>query len=228
MKILIACEFSGIVRDAFAARGFDAWSCDLLPTERPGRHIQGDVLKVLGEGWDAIIAFPPCTHLAASGAPSWKEKQADGRQKRSIEFVLKIWDADCRHIGIENPTGILNTVWRKPDQIIHPFYFGDPFMKRTCLWLKNLPPLYWAKNDTLFEEKTTVEPAFHFTSNSYRGGKRKDGTRKVSDLPVYRPWDTGKERSESFRGIANAMAIQWGDYLKNEIKLSKKSALQPG
>lgn len=201
MKVLIACEFSGIVRDAFAARGHDAWSCDLLPTEMPGNHIQGDVLGILNDGWDLMVAHPPCTHLASSGAPSWQMKQSDGRQVAAINFVLALYEAPMQHIAIENPTGILSTVWMKPAQIIHPYHFGEPYKKRTCLWLKNLPLLNYTQ---------IVQPEFHYTSNSTRGGLLKDGTRRKSKLPIRKAWDSGHERSRFFQGIANAMAEQWG------------------
>lgn len=201
MKVLVACEFSGIVRDAFIAHGHDAISCDLLPTERPGPHYQGDVLNLLSEPWDMIVAFPPCTHLSSSGAQYWKQKQADGRQQEAIDFVMAIWQADAPFIAIENPTGILSTVFSKPTQVINPFQFGEPYTKRTCLWLKNLPPLI---------PTNVVEPKYRWTSNSYHGGLKKDGTRTRSKLPVQKPWDTGHERSKSFQGIADAMAEQWG------------------
>jgi len=140
MKILIACEFSGPVREAFAARGHDAWSCDLLPSEIPGNHIQDDVLDHLS-GWDMMIAFPPCTHLAVSGARWFPQKIADGRQQASIDFFMELANADIPKIAIENPIGIMSTKWRKPDQIIQPWQFGHGETKATCLWLKNLPKL---------------------------------------------------------------------------------------
>ena len=201
MKVLIGCEYSGIVREAFKAKGHDAWSCDLLDTEIPGNHIKGDVLDILNDGWDMIIAFPPCTHLSGAGAPSWKEKQKDGRQQKAIDFVLKIYNSICQKIVIENPTGILNTVWRKPDQIINPFQFGEPFKKRTCLWLKGFP---------LLIPTEIVEPKYHYTSNSTQGGILKDGTRRKSKLPIYKAWDSSRERSRTFQGIANAFANQYG------------------
>lgn len=202
LRVLVACEYSGRVRDAFTAMGHYAVSCDILPSDVPGKHYQGDVFDIIDNNeWDMILAFPPCTHLSGAGAPSWKEKQADGRQQAAIDFVMKIYNNKCPLISIENPTGILNTVWRKPDQIINPFQFGEPFKKRTCLWLKGLPKL---------EPTKVVEPEYHFTSNSTQGGKLKDGTRRKSKLPIYKAWDSAKERSMTFRGIANAMALQWG------------------
>lgn len=201
MKVLIACEFSGIVRDAFIAKGHDAISCDILPSEKPGPHYHGDVRDLLNQLWDLIIAFPPCTHLSAAGAPSWKQKQLDGRQQSAIDFFMQFANNNCSKIAIENPTGIMSKSWRKPDQIINPFQFGDPFKKRTCLWLKNLP---------LLIPTDIVEPQFHYTSNSIRGGLLKNGTRKQSKLPIFKAWDSSKERSKTFHGIANATANQWG------------------
>jgi site-specific DNA-cytosine methylase len=206
MKVLIGCEFSAVVRDAFRKRGHDAWSCDLLPCEGDEKwHLRGDVFDCIanptfGEPWDLLIAFPPCTHLSASGAVYWKTKQADGRQQAAIKFVRRIYNAGITHVAIENPTGILSTVWRKPDQIIHPFQFGDPYMKRTCLWLKNLPPL---------ETTREVEPIAHWHGGVRRGGIKKDGTRTPSKLPTALKYGM-KDRSRTFLGIARAMAEQWG------------------
>jgi hypothetical protein len=208
-RVLIACEFSGVVRDAFRRRGHDAWSCDLLPCEADEKwHLVGDVFDCIanptfGEPWDAIVAFPPCTHLAASGAPYWKVKQADGRQEEAINFVLRLYDAKVPHVAIENPTGILSTVWRKPDQIVHPFHFGDPYMKRTCFWLRGLPPL---------KPTSQVGPVAHWHGGVRRGGIKKDGTRTPSRLPTALKYGM-KDRSRTFQGIANAMADQWGGLL---------------
>jgi hypothetical protein len=209
MKVLIGCEFSAVVRDAFRKCGHDAWSCDLLPCEGDEKwHLQGDVFDCIanptfGEPWDLLIAFPPCAHLSASGAVYWKTKQADGRQQAAIKFVHRIYNAGITHVAIENPTGILSTVWRKPDQIIHPFQFGDPYMKRTCLWLKNLPPL---------ETTREVEPIAHWHGGVRRGGIKKDGTRTPSKLPTALKYGM-KDRSRTFPGIARAMAKQWGSFL---------------
>lgn len=202
MKILVACEESQTVTIELRNLGHEAYSCDIEECSGgyPQWHIKGDVLMELNKEWDMIIAFPPCTHLSAAGAPSWKKKQEDGRQQEAIEFVYKIRDAKCNRIAIENPTGKLNTSWRKPDQILNPFQFGDPFKKRTCLWLKGLKKL---------ENTNLVYPEFHYTSNSTRGGKLKDGSRKKSALPIFKAWDSAKERSKTFTGIAKAMAEQW-------------------
>lgn len=183
MKVLVACEFSGIVRDAFIARGHDAVSCDLLPSEKPGLHIRGDVLRFLDHNWDLMIAFPPCTHLAVSGARWFPEKRADGRQEEAIRFFMALVKSETPRIAIENPIGIMSNVYRKPDQIIQPWQFGHGETKATCLWLKNLPPL---KPTNIVEGRV---PRVHHESP---GPERE------------------KNRSRTYRGIADAMADQWG------------------
>ncbi len=189
MRILVACEYSGRVRDAFRAKGHDAISCDILPTERPGPHIQGDVLPVLSEQWDMILAFPPCTHLAVSGARYFAAKRADGRQQASIDFFMMFANAPAAKICIENPVGIMSTKWRKPDQIIQPFEYGHPESKKTCLWLKNLPLL----------KPTNRLPDRKRWDNQTESGQNK--------LPPSA--DRAKIRSMTYTGIANAMAAQW-------------------
>lgn len=180
MKILIACEFSGIVRNAFIAQGHDAISCDLLPTVRPGPHYQGSVLDILNDGWDMIIAFPPCTHLAVSGARWFKHKLAE--QKKALQFVRMLLDAPVPKIALENPVSIISTWIRKPDQIIQPWMFGDPYQKKTCLWLKGLPKLQPTNIVEGREQKCWKEP------------------------PGPNRW---KNRSRTFMGIAEAMSTQW-------------------
>lgn len=191
MRILIACEFSGIVRDAFIATGHDVMSCDLLPTERPGPHYQGDIQDILYDDWDMIIAFPPCTHLAVSGARYFKEKQADGRQQQGIDFFMLFTDLKCDRVAIENPVGIMSTVWRKPDQIIQPYWFGHETTKATCLWLKGLPKLI----------PTNI--VHNGSRQRYPSGKSSPAWHAKSG------GGCGKSRSVTFQGVANAMAIQW-------------------
>jgi site-specific DNA-cytosine methylase len=185
MNILVACEESGIVTDAFLRHGHDVVSCDLLPTsgKHPDRHIQGDVLPLLDEVWDMIIAFPPCTHLAASGARWFPEKRADGRQQRAVEFFLRFVDAPCEMVAIENPIGIMSTVYRKPDQIIQPWQFGHGEQKSTCLWLRGLPKL---------------KPTRIMSGREHR----------IWRLPPSE--NRSRLRSRTFPGIADAMAEQWG------------------
>lgn len=190
MKILIACEYSGIVRDAFAAKGHDAWSCDLLPAERLGKHIQGNVLDIVNDNWDMMIAHPPCTDLAVSGAAWFKEKIADGRQQRALEFVQKLLDAPIPKIALENPVSVISSKIRKPNQIVHPWMFGHPEQKSTCLWLKGLPKLVETNN---VKEEMLKLP--------------KNQRERLHYLPPSK--DRWKERSRTFQGLADAMAEQW-------------------
>jgi site-specific DNA-cytosine methylase len=197
MKILIACEQSGIVREAFAKRGHDAWSCDLLPTEIPGQHYQGYLEDFIGSGkdWDMIIAFPPCTHLAVSGARWFKDKKEE--QEQAIFFFMMIANRDCPRIAIENPVGIMSTQWRKPDQIIQPWMFGDPFQKTTCLWLKGLPKLQ--STDIVDKGEMYVAKSGKTMPKWYA-----DAFRLSAD-------ERSKLRSRTFQGIADAIAEQWGE-----------------
>jgi hypothetical protein len=181
MRVLVACEFSGIVRDAFIRKGHDAWSCDLLLTEAPGPHIQGNVRRVLGDGWDMMIAHPPCTYLAVSGARWFKGKQRE--QYAALEFVKQLLDAPIPRICLENPISIISTRIRKPDQIIQPWMFGHGETKATCLWLKNLPKL---------------EPTNIVNGRVGRVHHEPPGP------------DRWKNRSRTIQGIAEAMASQWG------------------
>jgi len=185
MKVLIACEFRGAVRDAFIAKGHDAISCDLLPTEKPGPHYQGDVFDIIDYGFDLMIAHPPCTHLSVSGARHFVEKRIDGRQQAAVSFFKKLAKSDIEMIAIENPISIISSLWRKPDQIIQPWQFGHGETKSTCLWLKNLPKL---------------------TPTNIVSGR---DARIHKMLPSPDRW---KERSRTFKGIADAIASQWSDY----------------
>lgn len=182
MKVLIACEYSGIVREAFAARGHDAWSCDILPTERPGNHLQCDVREILNDGWDMMIAHPPCTYTSIAGN-RWFKVQPDRMDKAraGYEFFMQMVNAPISKICVENTRGLLWQWYRKPDQIVHPCDFGHPMTKATCLWLKNLPPLM----ATLI----MGDPLVNWTK--YKGSHN------------------GKARSKTFEGIALAMAAQW-------------------
>jgi site-specific DNA-cytosine methylase len=188
MRVLIACEYSATVRDAFRAKGFDAWSCDLLPTEGdPQWHIQGDALQaVYGQQWDLLIAHPPCTHLAVSGARHFAAKIADGRQQEALDFVRQLLDAPIPHIALENPVSVISSHIRKPDQTIQPWQHGHGETKATCLWLKNLPKL---KPTNIVEGR---EQRIH----------------RMPPGP-----DRWKERSRTFPGIAQAMADQWSAFL---------------
>ena len=204
MKVLVACEFSGIVREAFKAKGHDAWSCDLLPTEIPGQHIQGDVLEILNDGWDLMIAHPPCTHLAVSGAAWFKNKTKE--QREAIEFFARLLFCTIPKICVENPVSIISTVIRKPDQVIQPYYFGDPPYKTTCLWLVNLPPLVHLKEGDMFGEATHCHPEARI---KLQDGSTRGEWMYYTDTKI-KPQDRGRVRSYTFPGIAAAMAEQWG------------------
>lgn len=182
MKVLVACEYSGRVRDAFIGKGHDAMSCDLLPTDVPGPHYEGDVRDILGDGWDLMVAHPPCTHLAVSGARWFKDKQEE--QAEALDFVRTLLDAPIPRIALENPVSIISSKIRKPDQIIQPWQFGHGETKATCLWLKNLPKL----------QPTDIV----------------DGRKAVVHRMAPSP-DRWKMRSLTYTGIAQAMADQWSD-----------------
>ena len=194
MKVLVACEYSGIVRDAIAAKGHDAWSCDILPTESPGNHFQGDVLEHLAKGWDLMIAHPPCTHLAVSGARWFTEgKKPWSLQEEALDFVRKLLDAPINKIALENPVSVISTKIRKPNQIIQPFQYGHDVTKKTCLWLKNLPNLKPTK---------IVKPDIVLVN-----GKKMSRMHYESfKLPSK---ERSKVRSKFYTGIAEAMADQW-------------------
>lgn len=194
MKLLVACEESQVVTVEFRQLGHTAYSCDIDPCSggHPEWHIQDNVISILNDGWDLIIAFPPCTHIAASGAKYFKEKRLDGRQQKDIDFFMSIANAPCNKIAIENPVGIMSTIWRKPDQIIQPYEFGHPESKRTCLWLKGLPLLV-PTNILSLPEK------------GYWDNQTPSGQNKLSESP-----HRGRLRSKTYKGIAKAMAEQWG------------------
>lgn len=191
MKVLVACEFSGIVREEFVKLGHDAWSCDFLDSEIPGNHIKGDVIDILDNDWDLMIAHPPCTYLAVSGS-RWKSEGRQEKQKLAIDFVRLLMHTNIERIAIENPISIISTVIRKPDQIVHPWQFGCGETKATCLWLKNLPLL----------QPTNIV-----------GGRI---PRVHHESPSFERW---KNRSRTYKGIAQAMALQWGrdDYIFQTI-----------
>lgn len=185
MKVLVACEYSGAVRDSFITRGHDAMSCDLYPTDVIGPHYQGSLFDVIDYPWDLLIAHPPCTHLSVSGAAHFEEKRMDGRQQAGVAFFMQIVrrSAHIQKVAIENPVCVMSSLWRPPDQIIQPWMFGHGETKATCLWLKGLLPL---------------QP-----TNIVEGREQ-----RIHGLPPSP--DRWKERSKTFPGIAEAMAAQWG------------------
>ena len=217
LRVLIACESSGIVRGAFTVKGHDVWSCDLIPTEKPGNHIEGDVLEILNDGWDLMIAHPPCTHLAVSGARWFNDKQKE--QEAALEFVRQLLNAPIPAICLENPVSIISTRIRRPDQIIQPWMFGHAEAKGTCLWLKNLPllkpthfidpPLYGCKCGMKFEAAlgkygcpnclASNGPAKPIYRNQTPSGQNNIGPSHAR----------ARIRSRTYPGIAEAMAVQW-------------------
>lgn len=187
MKILLACEYSGIVRNAFTAKGHDATSCDMFPSETPGSHYEGDVRDILNDGWDMVIGFPPCTYLC-TGSMNWlyKEEGRYEKMEEAVEFVETLYNCNCPKVVIENPIGILTSRFRPPDQIITAYYFGHSYSKRWCLWLKNVPPLI-----------STIKAPPPYKKLDFWSSKRKD--------------ELGRDKkSRFFTGVAEAMAEQWG------------------
>jgi site-specific DNA-cytosine methylase len=202
MRVLVACEYSGTVRDAFTKLGHDAWSCDILPTESLGNHIQDDILKHLDNNWDLMIAHPPCTYLSNAGIRWFNEEKYGEKAKlrkqlrlEALEFVKKLYYCNIPKICIENPVGYLNHNFKKPDQIVQPYFFGDEESKRTCFWFKNLKPL---------EHTKLVKPKIYAY---YKTG------RKIGKPIYFHEYNSGKDRakirSKFWKGIAEAMAAQW-------------------
>jgi len=203
MKVLVACEFSGTVRDAFSALGHYAVSCDIEPTDKPGNHYQGNMFDIVDDGWDLMIAFPPCTHLAVSGAKHFAKKREDGRQQQGIDFFMNVVNVNIPMIAVENPVGIMSRLYRKPDQIIQPWQFGHEAQKTTCLWLKGLP---------LLNHTNVVGKGNFYVSKT--GKKMPSWSHDVADANGkkigYNTLEIKKIRNKTFPGIANAMASQWG------------------
>lgn len=191
MKILVACEESQAVTIELRRLGHEAYSCDIIPCSggRPEWHLQQDVIPLLTQKWDMILAFPPCTHLAVSGARWFAAKRADGRQQNAIDFFMRFANSDCPRIAIENPVGIMSTVWKKPDQIIQPWQFGHGETKKTCLWLKGLPPL--------------------IPTEIVEGREQ-----RIWKMPPSE--DRAKNRAKTFPGVAKAMAEQWAGDIREE------------
>ena len=200
MRVLIACEESGRVREAFRKLKVDAWSCDIIPSAIPGKHIQCDVRKILSDKWDMMIAFPPCTYLTVTANRvflnnpiRWKKRLA------AMNFVYELMNANIEKICIENPIGVISTHIRKPDQIVHPYFFGDPYQKSTCLWLKNLPLLKYKVTDNVDKGEFYTSP------------KGKKMPKWLADSSSTNRPEMAKLRSRTFMGIANAMATQWSN-----------------
>ena len=227
-RILVACEYSGTVRDAFAKLGWDAWSCDILPTDSQGNHIQCDVMSVINDGWDMMVAFPPCTYLTVTGNKWLKDQPArksgalvgEARRKarqEGIAFFNALKNAQVPRIAIENPVGCMSSEWREPDQIIQPYYFGDAYQKTTCLWLKNLPLLQHAAEDDWFATRSHVGKGEIYVC--------KTGNR-IPKWYAYADKSQGqaaraKNRSKTPRGLAEAMANQWTRAMREARNLTQ-------
>lgn len=204
MRVLIACEYSGVTRDAFIRRGHDAYSCDILPSESPGPHLLGDCREFLGgifgRPWDLMVAHPPCTYLSYVGNRSWNLPGREEKRREAMDFFMTMVNAPIEKICVENPRGLPMVEYRRPDQEIHPYYFGEGERKRTCLWLKNLPPLHFMLADGLWDKRTATDPP------------KPKYFLKTTGAPVH--WceavKGGHKRSKSWQSIANAMAEQWG------------------
>lgn len=215
LKVLVACEHTGVVRDAFTALGHDAMSCDLLATETAGKHYQGNVLDIIDSGFDLMIAHPPCTYLSFAATHVWNTPGRAAKRLEALQFFLQLWNAPINHICIENPLGIADNVIQKHTQIVHPYYFGNSYLKRTCLWLKNLPKLTYSHTDNLFSERTATdypEPVYIRKTGS-KAGKKIHFTEATNGY--HGEGNSFKMRSRTFTGIAEAMAQQWSDYLLN-------------
>lgn len=198
-KVLIACEFTGTMREAFSKDGHDVMSCDLLASEMGGgKHYQGSVLDILNRDWDLMIGHPPCTYLSFAGKRYWDQPGRAKQRLEALDFFLQLWEAPIKYICLENPLGIVDQVIQKHHQLVHPYYFGDSYLKRTCLWLKNLPQLKFALQDNLFTQRTATD----YPKPMYidKNGKQRHFTEGSSG---------GHNRSKSFKGVARAMAEQW-------------------
>ncbi len=200
-KVLVACEESQTVTIRLRTLGIEAWSCDIEPCSgnHPEWHLQQDVVPLLSQQWDAIIAFPPCTHLAVSGAAWFEAKRRDGRQQQGIDFFMLFANAECPKVAIENPVGIMSSRWRQPDQIIQPYQFGDSARKKTCLWLKGLPKL---------QPTNLVDPG-----EQVKMPNGKKIPKWYSDAWGLKPKERARVRSKTFPGIADAMAFQWASHI---------------
>lgn len=207
MKVLIACEYSGVVRDAFIAAGHDATSCDLLPTEIPGKHYQGDVFDIINDGWDLMIGHPPCTYISYAGTSSWNNPGRVFKRLEALEFFAKLWESNIDKICLENPKSCASPVIAKYSQEIQPYYFGDNHMKTTWLWLKNLPLLKYTLENNLFDQKTASKKPEPLSIDNTKRNKK----RYYSDFNR-----DPKERAKFWPGIAKAMATQWTE---NIIKI---------
>lgn len=219
IKILIACEYSGIVSSAFANRGFDVTSCDLLPSDNFNNHYIGDVMDIINNGFDMLIGFPPCTYLTYAGNHVWSKEDRVLKRLEAAKFFMDLYLSNIKHVVIENPMGIMYKIYRVPDQVIHPYYFSGNEMKRICLWLRNLPKLKYELSPTLFEPgldfKNKPEPLMVHKRRNSNKIKKRYGTDALNSVKSFNQ----HERSRFFPEIAEQMAIQWGDYILKQKTL---------
>jgi site-specific DNA-cytosine methylase len=216
MRVLVACEESQTVCKEFRRLGHEAYSCDVQECSggHPEWHLQYDVFDVINDGWDMMLAFPPCTFLTYAGMANWYDEGRALSRIKAAEFFMRLYESPIKYVAVENPQGIMAKIFREPDQIIHPYYFGDREMKRTCLWLKNLPLLKYELEDTLFGEKTAVEkPKPSFLGVHKRTGKVKPRYYTDSYDKRYR-FKSPQEKSKTFPGIARAMAEQFSEFYR--------------
>jgi len=207
-SVLVACEKSGIVREAFKLKGFNSWSCDIQPPDIPGNHIQDDVTKLLQLPWSLIIAHPPCTYLSFVCRSHWSDIDRVDNRIRAASFFMQFFNTPCKFICVENPNGVMTNIFRPPDQIIHPYYFGDNEMKRTCLWLHNLPPLPYSLHPELFSDLPVYpRPNPDRIYKRFKNGKPK----KLYFFDRVPPNQESRSsiRSQTFQGVAKAMAVTW-------------------
>ncbi|OHB69210.1 MAG: hypothetical protein A2W17_06255 [Planctomycetes bacterium RBG_16_41_13] len=207
-SVLVACEKSGIVREAFRLKGFNAWSCDIQPTDIPGNHIQDDVSKLLQLPWSLIIAHPPCPYLSFVCRSKWPDIDRVANRLRAASFFMQFFNTPCKFICVENPNGVMTNIFRPPDQIIHPYYFGDNEMKRTCLWLVNLPPLPYSLHPELFSDNP-VYPHPHPDRIYHRFKNGKPKKIYFVDRVPHNQELRSSIRSQTFPGVATAMADAW-------------------
>jgi hypothetical protein len=207
-RVLVACEYSGIVREAFATQECDAWSCDLLPTEKPGNHIEGNVLDILDMDWDLMIGHPPCTYISYAGNQVWNKPGRVFKRIEALKFFAELWEASIPHICLENPKSCASPTVAKYSQEIQPYYFGNPHFKTTWLWLKNLPKLKYKEKDDLFGKKTSVGKPEPLAVDGARDKKRYFTESATRDP---------KERARFWPEIAKAMAQQWTPILAEEL-----------
>jgi hypothetical protein len=219
IRVLVAFEESQAVTIELRKLGIEAFSCDIQDCSGGHNewHIKDDVFKIINDSWDCMIAFPPCTHLAVSGARHFEQKRRDGRQQQGIDDFMKVVNAPIKHIAIENPMGIMSTIYKKPTQIIQPYYFGDEAQKTTCLWLKNLPPLYHNAKPNLFDKNVTHTNKGEMIEFVSKKGEKKTQPKWYADALKLKSDERSKVRSKTFIGISVAMATQWGSFLMERV-----------